>query len=377
MCRAAAPHWLRNSARRRPWDGRPTTTRRTRSCVPPTARPTPRMARAGRAADGSVGAVEYLAVAQMPRGGRGSSRERSADGDTPPEGVARRACLRSQSPAALCGFRYTREPRRTWKQTMIPRTLSQVPATGGRIGIPSEGSGHQPAWAVHDAGSRSLRRVECTRRRGARGAQGRRRSRRPGSRARDLSQATERPTRSATPGCLFDESTSFAFSAKIGAMFRHSAHVYDLLYEGAGKDYAAEAAVLHSFSPGADAGCDDPAGRGVWDRRPSRPSAGVVRGGGRGPRPGHAGRSTTPSSLPGRGRRRHAGLRSDRRLRCGVVSVQLHRLHADRQDLDRPLWRPWSSHLGPGGVFVMDGWVRPDAWDDEGRSTASRRRTAT
>ena len=23
------------------------------------------------------------------------------------------------------------------------------------------------------------------------------------------------------------------------------------------------------------------------------------------------------------------------------------------------------SHLGPGGVFVMDGWVRPDAWRED------------
>jgi hypothetical protein len=28
-------------------------------------------------------------------------------------------------PAALCGFRYTREPRRTWMQTVIPRRCPQ------------------------------------------------------------------------------------------------------------------------------------------------------------------------------------------------------------------------------------------------------------
>jgi len=30
-------------------------------------------------------------------------------------------------------------------------------------------------------------------------------------------------------------------------MFRHTAHVYDLLYQGAGKDYAAEASDLHAL----------------------------------------------------------------------------------------------------------------------------------
>jgi SAM-dependent methyltransferase len=33
-------------------------------------------------------------------------------------------------------------------------------------------------------------------------------------------------------------------------------------------------------------------------------------------------------------------------------------------DLDRAV-ATMVSHLGPGGVFIMDGWVRPDAWDDE------------
>ena len=65
--------------------------------------------------------MEYLAVAQMPH--RWSRRIQGT--------VLRRGYrlprawhavpVQGSTPAALCGFRYTREPHRTWMQTMIPR----------------------------------------------------------------------------------------------------------------------------------------------------------------------------------------------------------------------------------------------------------------
>ena len=49
-------------------------------------------------------------------------------------------------------------------------------------------------------------------------------------------------------------------------MFRNTAHVYDLLYEGAGKDYEAEATALHAVvqerAPGAASLLDVACGTG-------------------------------------------------------------------------------------------------------------------
>ena len=49
-------------------------------------------------------------------------------------------------------------------------------------------------------------------------------------------------------------------------MFRHTAHVYDLLYESSGKDYAAEAHALHTLiqqrAPGAASLLDVACGTG-------------------------------------------------------------------------------------------------------------------
>jgi len=77
-----------------------------------------------RPADGSIPAVEYLAVAQMPE--RWSRRIKGtlftrgyrlprAWHAVPSDG---------STPTALCGFRSTREPSRSWMQTMMPRRCS-------------------------------------------------------------------------------------------------------------------------------------------------------------------------------------------------------------------------------------------------------------
>ena len=94
------------------------------------------------------GAVEYLAVAQMPRRWsrklqgtllRGRYRLPRAWHAVPAHG---------ESVAALCGFRYTREPHRTWKQTMIPRRCPKCQ----RLVDESESLARDPAtnrlWAV-------------------------------------------------------------------------------------------------------------------------------------------------------------------------------------------------------------------------------------
>lgn len=67
------------------------------------------------------GAVEYLAVAQMPR-----RWSRKLQGTLLRRGYRLPGAWHAvpaygTTSAALCGFRYTREPHRTWTQTMIPR----------------------------------------------------------------------------------------------------------------------------------------------------------------------------------------------------------------------------------------------------------------
>ncbi|HVA04403.1 MAG TPA: hypothetical protein VMU64_11745 [Acidimicrobiales bacterium] len=76
-------------------------------------------------ADGSMRAMEYLAVAQMPR--RWSRKIQGTllrRGYRLPRAWHAVPAYGTKS-AALCGFRSTREPHRTWTQTMIPRRCPQ------------------------------------------------------------------------------------------------------------------------------------------------------------------------------------------------------------------------------------------------------------
>jgi hypothetical protein len=66
-------------------------------------------------------AVEYLAVAQMPR-----RWSRQVQGTLLKRGYRVPSAWHavpapSRTRIALCGFRYSREPNRTWTQTMVPR----------------------------------------------------------------------------------------------------------------------------------------------------------------------------------------------------------------------------------------------------------------
>ena len=90
--------------------------------------------------------VEYLAVAQMPQ--RWSRRLRGT--------LLRRTYglprawhavpANGSTALALCGFRYTREPHRTWKQTMIPRRCPKCQSLidEAEASIPAA----SPLWAV-------------------------------------------------------------------------------------------------------------------------------------------------------------------------------------------------------------------------------------
>jgi hypothetical protein len=98
--------------------------------------------------------VEYLAVAQMPhRWSRKLQGTVLRRGSRLPRAWHAVPAFGS-SPSALCGFRYTREPHRTWNQTMIPRRCPKCQ----RLIDQSESVAKDPAmnhlWAVpepHDA----------------------------------------------------------------------------------------------------------------------------------------------------------------------------------------------------------------------------------
>jgi len=147
-------------------------------------------------------------------------------------------------------------------------------------------------------------------------------------------------------------------------MFRHTARVYDLLYQATGRDYAAEATTLHELiqqrSPRAASLLDVACGTGghLVHLRQWYEVVGV---------------DLDPGMLD-EARRRLPGV--------PLVEADMRRFSLDRtfdsvtclfssigymgseQDLDRAV-ATMVSHLAPGGVFVMDGWIRPDAWADD------------
>ena len=147
-------------------------------------------------------------------------------------------------------------------------------------------------------------------------------------------------------------------------MFRHTADVYDLLYAAMGKDYAAESTALHELiqerAPGAESLLDVACGTGghlvhlqQWYE--------VV------------GVDVERSMLDEARRRLPAVTFAEADMR----RFSLHRTFdsvmclfsaigymESEDDLDRAV-ATMVAHLGPGGVFVMDGWVRPDAWRED------------
>jgi len=147
-------------------------------------------------------------------------------------------------------------------------------------------------------------------------------------------------------------------------MFRHSAHVYDLLYESSGKDYSAEARALHALiqqrAPGAVSLLDVACGTGghLVHLRRWYEVVGVDMD------PGmlDQARRRLPADVFVEGDMRTFRLhRTFDAVSCLFSSVGY--MSSDR-DLNEAV-STMASHLRPGGVFVMDGWVRPDAWTED------------
>lgn len=92
--------------------------------------------------------VEYLAVSQMPR--RWSRKLQGT--------LLGRACklprawhavpAHGAAAAALCGFRYTREPHRTWTQTMVPRRCPKCQRLIDELRARANDPLVNPLWAV-------------------------------------------------------------------------------------------------------------------------------------------------------------------------------------------------------------------------------------
>lgn len=142
--------------------------------------------------------------------------------------------------------------------------------------------------------------------------------------------------------------------------FARTAEVYDLLYAAAGKDYAAEAADLHaliqSLRPGAATLLDVACGTGAHLAHLRRWY-------------GVTGSDIDPAMLAVARRRcpdlelvaadmRHLALgRRFDAVTCLFSSV------AYGADLDGAV-AALATHVAPGGVLVVDGWIRPEAWLD-------------
>lgn len=108
------------------------------------------------------GAVEYLAVAQMPR--RWSRKlQGTLLGRAYRLPRAWHAVPSYQmTSVALCGFRYTREPHRTWKQTMIPRRCPKCQRLVEEAESIAKDPSMNPLWAVPARGADSQGVVPAT-----------------------------------------------------------------------------------------------------------------------------------------------------------------------------------------------------------------------
>jgi SAM-dependent methyltransferase len=147
-------------------------------------------------------------------------------------------------------------------------------------------------------------------------------------------------------------------------MFQNTAHVYDLIYEASGKDYAAESGLIHELiqqrNPRARTLLDVACGTGGHLRHLREWYA--VTGVDSDPAMLAQARRHLPEepSIEADMRTLLLGRRFDA-LTCLFSSIGYMR---DDHELGQAMVA-MTRHLNPGGVLVIDGWVRPDAWLDD------------
>jgi len=147
--------------------------------------------------------------------------------------------------------------------------------------------------------------------------------------------------------------------------FSSSARVYDLLYDAAGKNYELEAEDLHALietrRPGAASLLDVACGTGahLLHLRRFYEVAGVDLS----PTMLDEARNRLPDVPLIEGDMRSFALdRSFDAVTCLFSAIGYMHSTADLDEAIGNLRR----HLAPGGVLVVDGWVRPQAWRDPG-----------
>lgn len=147
-------------------------------------------------------------------------------------------------------------------------------------------------------------------------------------------------------------------------MFRSTAHIYDLIYSLAGKDYAAESAVIaeqiHTRNPGATTLLDVACGTGAHleHLRGQFEVVGVDLD----PAMLAEARTRLPETELVEGDMRSFDL--GRRFDAVVCLFAAIGYVADHAELDRAV-ATMASHLAPRGVLIVDSWVRTDAWRDD------------
>lgn len=149
-------------------------------------------------------------------------------------------------------------------------------------------------------------------------------------------------------------------------MFRKSAHVYDLIYQAAGKDYAAEARELDgqikARCPGACSLLDMACGTGGHLRH-LHGSYDVAVGVDVDPSMVAEARRYLPESDVVEADMRSLSL--GRRFDAVVCLFSSIGYMSSIAELGVAVGT-MASHLNPGGVLIVDGWIRPDEWIDPG-----------
>jgi SAM-dependent methyltransferase len=150
-------------------------------------------------------------------------------------------------------------------------------------------------------------------------------------------------------------------------MFSKTAHVYDLIYEASGKDYAAESSVVHRLiqerNSEARSLLDVACGTGGHLRHLQRWY--TVTGTDLDPAMLDEARTHLPAAALVEADMRTLRLPATfDAVTCLFSSVGYLR---DTGELGAAM-AAMARHLNPGGVLVVDGWVRPDAWREGGAS---------
>ena len=148
-------------------------------------------------------------------------------------------------------------------------------------------------------------------------------------------------------------------------MFRTSSHVYDLIYQAIGKNYLAEAALVDQIIQGHNEGAasllDVACGTGAHLRhlRIRYEVVGLDLDPGMLERAGEA----VPGVTLVEGDMRT--FRLAQRFDAVVCLFSSIGYMGSEQELAAAIGN-MAAHLSAGGVLVIDGWIRPDAWIDPG-----------